>query len=543
MGLQNSLSRFFSLFHKRSSTTQLDGKIAAAHYFGEHSPIGFWIDQDIRVVPQHFETLKTDGFSAIILVIPWPLFQATIVSESLDGWYVDRLQAVLTLARKAGLRVILRVGFIHHPSWTHNEDVLVRPLGVFGEPNVRTAFVRMIKELQAVVAQFDHVDEVFMSWEELWPAMDLWAHLDEPGRLASAKQVNFPAFLERKYALHDISKLYGRSFDSFEEVPIPERLTSPMRLLIEFFDDAFKSLLKAGQAVMPRLSVEIRPDGMPIRREGGGYDWVYHDVMSDDFPRRATYWGPFFGASNQANDIEADEAIRSLNYLLAIADPLAHGDLLLEQFNFVENTFIASHHSRIAEASIDHFLDRAAVIIREKTRGYGIWATRDYRENFFSNATFQRALENWSVRGSVVFMPSQCVLNPRASIEQSFIPAMKAHSPQSAYSEFVIEIFVSDDGNSIDLNQVRLILNGNALTSTHMMHESFGLRATFPVTLLHWNSGANIMIENCSDQTLRVTRCYAFGFVQSLGVYDRFGQPSVNAARIRKLNQAIGARA
>jgi hypothetical protein len=540
MRIKKLLARFSPFSATKNTPLKPDAKVIAAHYFGEHSPIGFWADQDLHKVGNDFQRLRDDGFNSIVLVIPWPLFQPTLSSEQLDPWYVDRLKQVIKEAKRSRLRVVLRVGFVHHPSWTHHEDVLERPLGVFEHSATTDAFVRMLKELQAVIAKFDHVDDVFMSWEELWPTMDLWAHLDEAARLVSARRIGFGQFLSSRYALSDINEAYGIAFASFEDVPIPARLTPAMKWLIEFFDATFKQLLMKGRTVMPQLSVEVRPDGMPTPRKDGGYDWIYHDMMSDEFTHRSTYWGPFYGAKNQGDELTADEALQSLNYLLAVADPQSKGDLLLEQFNFVENTFTASHNSRIASHCIDEFLDKASIVICEKTRGYGVWATRDYRENFFANASFQRGAENWSAQGIVKFQPANCVVNPGAQIAQSFVPGMKAHSRQEAYQTFVLEVVI--DSTDIDLAKVRLVLNGVTLTSTLAMDECRGLRATFPATLLSWNAAAHIAIDNQLNVPLSISRCYVFGFVQRLGMYDHFGREDENAVRVRRFNTLIGSR-
>jgi hypothetical protein len=117
---------------------------------------------------------------------------------------------------------------------------------------------------------------------------------------------------------------------------------------------------------------------------------------------------------------------------------------------------------------------------------------------------------------------------------------MKAHSRQEAYQTFVLEVVI--DSTDIDLANVRLVLNGVTLTSTLAMDECRGLRATFPATLLSWNAAAHIAIDNQLNVPLSISRCYVFGFVQRLGMYDHFGREDENAVRVRRFNTLIGSR-
>ena len=72
----------------------------------------------------------------------------------------------------------------------------------------------------------------------------------------------------------------------------------------------------------------------------------------------------------------------------------------VDQFNFVNGTAeFAGTSARIAKSELPDFLDRGVSYLAENTYGYGVWAYKDYRENYVVNGTFESGPFNWNIVG------------------------------------------------------------------------------------------------------------------------------------------------
>ncbi|MGL4230622.1 MAG: hypothetical protein ACRCWJ_04575 [Casimicrobium sp.] len=508
----------------------------AAHYFGDHSPIGFWIDQDFSRTPDQLRRLRADGFDTVILVLNWPLFQTNIADESLDPWYAKRLKALLIEIHRAKLHAMFRVGFMHQPHWG-GANAFDRPMSLYYGNATRDGFARMIRELVAVADSVNGVDGMFFSWEDMWCAMEMMPHQPLDVRQRLARESDFHNFLHAKKTLEEINNAFDETFGAIDEVPIPAWGTKAMSLFVAFFDNVMRETIVAGRAHYPTLMPELRVDAVPIARADGGYDWLHHDHLQD-LPQRATYWGPFYGARNVGESISAQEAIKSMEYLLAVADPEAKGDLFVEQFNFFENNLLlAPMHARLGADQWESFFHQSAQLLAKSFSGYGIWTTRDYRENWFANATFQRGLEHWQT-DNCVLQKTGLQIAVGGRVVQHIRPGSKAQTVASAYKQFTVELCLAT--SSSNAPRVEVMIN-NQLVALRWDARNRALQGEFDVSRFEWDGHNPVEIRNVDDTAIVFNCMYLYGFVQRLGTYDEYGSEGRFVRHVRNMNAELAA--
>jgi hypothetical protein len=507
----------------------------AAHYFGDHSPIGFWVDQDFARVPKQLKQLRRDGFDTVILVINWPLFQKNLTDEKLDPWYAQRLTDLLIELRKAKLHAMFRVGFMHQPHW-ETQSAFERPMSLFYGPSSRLAFGKMVGELVGIANEVSSVDGMFFSWEDMWCAMEMMPHQSLERRLQLAGESEFASFLQRYKTIAEVNDAFGESFESLDCVPIPAWGTKSMSLFVAFFDYVMRETITAAHVFYPALMPELRVDAIPVARPDGLYDWIHHDHLHNLESQRATYWGPFYGARNVGESITAAEAISSMRYLLAVADPNSKRDLFVEQFNFFENNLLlAPMHARLGHDQWEDFFASAAKLLATSFAGYGIWTTRDYRENWFTNATFQRGFEFWET-GGVERCAAGARVGSNGEIAQIVRPGAKAQTVASAYGKFHIELCVAQSGSREPDVEVRVAGQPIAMSWDN---DRAMLRGELDVSLFEWDGSNRVTIRNVGDQPIVFDGMYLYGFVQRLGAYDEYGNEGRFLAHLRNMNSAL----
>ncbi len=480
--------------------------------------------------------LRADGFDTVILVLNWPLFQPRIEDEALDPWYTSRLKSLLVEIRRAKLHAMFRVGFMHKPHWD-NENVFDRPMSLYYGTKAREAFARMIRELVAIANSVGGLDGMFFSWEDMWCAMEMMPHQNQDARKRLANDSDFHNFLRAKKTLVEVNEAFDEKFEAIEEAPIPAWGTRAMSLFVAFFDNVMRETILAGRVYYPSLMPELRVDAVPIARADGGYDWLHHDHLQD-LPQRATYWGPFYGARNVGETISTQDAIKSMQYLLAVADPLAKGDLFVEQFNFFENNLLlAPMHARLGNDQWASFFHESSQLLAKSFSGYGIWTTQDYRENWFANATFQRDFEHWQVyNGTLQKHGLQVAAGGR--IVQCVCPGSKAQTVASAYKQFTLELCVANATSSEP--RVEVTINSQPLAMRWDANKR-ALCGEFGVACFAWDDQNPIEIRNVGDAAITFNRMYLYGFVQRLGAYDEFGNEGRFIQHIRTMNFELAA--
>ncbi|MGL5005702.1 MAG: hypothetical protein ACRDAM_22465, partial [Casimicrobium sp.] len=264
---------------------------------------------------------------------------------------------------------------------------------------------------------------------------------------------------------------------------------------------------------------------------------LHHDHLQD-LPQRATYWGPFYGARNVGESISAQEAIKSMEYLLAVADPEAKGDLFVEQFNFFENNLLlAPMHARLGADQWESFFHQSAQLLAKSFSGYGIWTTRDYRENWFANATFQRGLEHWQT-DNCVLQKTGLQIAVGGRVVQHIRPGSKAQTVASAYKQFTVELCLAT--SSSNAPRVEVMIN-NQLVALRWDARNRALQGEFDVSRFEWDGHNPVEIRNVDDTAIVFNCMYLYGFVQRLGTNDEYGSEGRFVRHVRNMNAELAA--
>lgn len=353
----------------------------AAHWFGRQWPKNFLPGFRREHVPGDFAQLKADGFDTVILLVPWGDFQPVFdPCCSYDERAFERLRFLVDEAEKAGLKVMLRLGY----GWSFHPqagDIGVRQQRVLNEAPVREAFFAFLQRVSRETRGREHVVLSFMSWEDLWlRRVDESAREDWQAFLAT-----LPADARGDGTLPDPTA-DARHFHGFWDWLLVERFIEP------------------ATALFPALSLEVRvdsdprfepgPDGQPVVAE-----WIDHAGMAalpEGLPL-TLYWAPFWGALNQGEQLPASRSLALFDAMLGKFDQPGRA-LFIDQFNFVDNTPGYENNAVLRPEEVPAFLHAAVCTMAARdVMGYGVWTTRDYAESPLHNPAFGYGLEGWSL--------------------------------------------------------------------------------------------------------------------------------------------------
>jgi hypothetical protein len=394
-------------------------QLRVVHFFGDHDPFSFWTDQDFLAVPKLLDQVKADGFNGVILVIPlFPFFaDDPAATPPANPWYLKRLDALLAMVETAGLCAILRIAYPHSSTPQVFHQSSERVLDLARRPERRAAFAQYCFELAAIAQRHACCVDAFLCWEDFWLIFSEVPNQDELTRRA-----------------------FGEScgFQHAGDTLVPRHETPAIAAWMSFFDDFYQERLGAlARAAFGRMHFEVRSDRYPLTGPNG-VEWLPFSTRNEaDDQVRYCYWAPFFGARNEGETLTAAEATRGLAYFLQVMGE--RRNIVIEQFNFTDNTLAyAGTHARIAPGALPEFFARAAQLLAERSRGYGLWAYRDYRENMIYNSRFNRGLEDWQTEGA--WIEGAVRLLPGQSLNKRVVPATRAQGPRSRYEEFQLEV-------------------------------------------------------------------------------------------------------
>lgn len=406
------------------------GLIKAVHYFASGWPKTFWEDFEQSQVDEDFARIKADGFNTIILVVPWLGFETGFENGAPDpSPLYDRLEWLLRKIDQTGLGYALRVSFPHSFDTENGVGNMQLCREIFVDSERREAWLKYISRIgQQVDRHREAFRFAFFSWEDFFcPYTFPGLPIDQ--RIDIAKRSGFQDWLNENFPRQLVEFLYLDSFDSMAAVPIPES-TSPASWFLLHFVDQFlvNQLLMPARQFLPELAMEVRVDRdrTPI---GDEIFWTGHDLALSDDRVRSSYWGPYYGAQNQGEELTASQALQSLDYMLnAVSGNGTNINHVVEQFNFIDNTpGFARDHAKIKETELPAFLEGSAALFKEKSRGYGLWAYRDYVDSAIYNGSFEMGLRGWDNEGAVSVITNDegdraIRMQANTEISQAFAP-------------------------------------------------------------------------------------------------------------------------
>ncbi len=226
----------------------------------------------------------------------------------------------------------------------------------------------------------------------------------------------------------------------YTSIPVPQKKEASMRAMYAFFDDFLKKVLAASQKVFPNISMEVRLDWDVVYQKDGSMDYYKHtDTFSCmDSGFTAVMYGIPMGFENIGERVGYQVAAEKTAYILEQVNLQNNGKpVYIEQFLFADNTPEFDHNAQIKEAELNDYLWNIADVLKEYSKGYGIWTYQNYCSNKLYNSQFALGKRGWEAQGNVSFIKEgasmACHIKQKEAIWQE-IPATRNVSDMEEYT-------------------------------------------------------------------------------------------------------------
>jgi len=512
--------------------------IKAVHYFSSSWPKTFWGDFEQSQVENDFAQIKADGFNTVILVVPWMGFELGFEDgEPEPSFLYDRLEWLLTKIDETGLDYGLRISFPSSFDPAVGIDNRELCTEMFINSSLREEWHRYVARLAQRVDQHrDSFRFAFFSWEDFFCPYVAIPAMDEYQRIDIANQSGYQAWLAKYYPKQLVEKYYQRSFNSMDSVPVPNRESPAFWFFFRFVDQFLvDQLVMPAREVLPELAMEVRVD-KDIIHDGDETFWMEHDMAITDDQLRGTYWAPYNGAKNTGEFLTASQALFNFDYKLnEITDRGKNINHFVEQFNFVDNTpAFAGYHAQIEPGELSAFLEGSADLLKQKSMGYGLWAYRGYPDSAIYNSSFELGLRGWDLQGEAATVTNDdgdqaLHLQAGAEISQTFAPYDRfAGLTPSEQITFCANFSLLDNPTRITL------LLDESTVGTIDVKETAHHCATLDAQAF---KRLEIKFAIASDTEIQIDDLRLYSYVQTLGVYDEYGQPGPIRDLVVRLNK------
>ena len=513
-------------------------RVAGVHYWQGNWNYNFWSNLRLAAVPEDLRRIRDLHFNAIVMTVPWGLFQPRADPVTYDDELYERLAWVIDEAWSAGLYTILRVGTPEHV-----------PAGVFGSnynvPHLYfddaelTAYADLYRETAARLAGKPGVLFFFFSWEDVTAYLRI-GQLGEAERIAYAKLT--PGWTKhlRSRPLAEWNREWSTAYTSYDEIGVPPYGSLPFREFLRFADERLLEVVlptvtasaKRGDPDV-RLSYEVRIDGEPINHPDGEREYFGHELtwpLTDEIEVVSAYFNPYWGAPNQNDFITPSDALRNFRVLLRnLRRVVGDKRLFFDQFNFVDSTPAYRHNSRLEnETEVATFLSRALPLLREQSLGYALWSLDAYEGNVLYNSRFEQGLERWQPMDGVDVgvgpdgEEHYAALPPHTSITQD---VRAGWNPGVASPEVPYTLRLRARGAA-----------GSALTVSFDPYGGSGGGATSRTihpseewSVFTWEipfaPGGRLTVSSTGDAKVEADDFSLFNHVQELALFDAEGQP------------------
>ena len=358
--------------------------IQAAHYFSDGWPLNVWQVARPAAITDELRAIMADGFNTVILVVPWRGFQTDQLEPAYDPFHVRQLERVLGAADKLGLSVIVRVAYSHSILLHNTPNGVTQAQRLLLDEDTREAWLHYLRTVHGICREFRSFRGGFLCWEEFWHAFGKWQLRKKHRRQELAELTGFLSWLREQgvQGLDTIPKAESEQYAHYHR----------------FANARIREYYELAREAFPDLLMECRVDKDALYREGA-IEWLDNDDYRDIEAGRYTYWAPFMGARNEGEKLSAADAEHLLRYMLEeVTGAGTHTNHVVDQFNFVDDAprFVGVH-AEIQPQEVAPFLELAAPLLRHFSRGYGVWAYRDYRQNILYNPRFLMGLRGWEV--------------------------------------------------------------------------------------------------------------------------------------------------
>lgn len=510
--------------------------ILGAHYFGNEWPITFW-SSEFYNIDADMQKIKNDGFNTVVLVIPWGEFQPSIEPIRYNDDIFKRLKYVVNKADSNNLKVIVRIGY----AWDFDPEVQYPNAERFEKLYINSKFygawLDYVSKVKNELAQFHNVTFGFLTWEDFWGIVEKSLHMDSlDGRINYAREVGYQDYLKKNYNLSDISKIYGQSFVSFDQIPTPKQKEKAMGLMYEFFDETLinKYYLPARER-FGNLSLEVRVDSDPVYDSNGQINWYSHK-KTYNLPNSSyttIYYSPSMGAENNRNEESSNRVLGRLDSILNnVKQNAGNNKIFIDQFLYYDNTPAFSHNTKIKSNELSTFIERSYDSLKKYTSGYALWNYKDYAANTVYNSAFEIGFKGWETNNIKLIKndgDNAVEVNERGWISQT-IP--KSRDFYHDYSEYVNLHFFAKAVNRTSTIQLSV---GDWKVQQKIDNEWKNYNFKIPVSQL---DKYDLKFTSLSSKFV-LDDIYLYSFIQKGKVYDVNGDSDTLLDSIKNLNQKL----
>jgi len=510
--------------------------IKAAHYFSSAWPKTFWEEFEESQVDNDLQQIKRDGFNTIVLVVPWMGFETGFQNKrttSNEKLY-KRLEFVLSKIKANNLDYILRLGFPHSFAPNLGTNIAQLCTDFYEKPELQDKWLDYLNKVQNITNNYaDNLTGILVSWEDFWCPHFVFPHLDENRRKELANEIEYSQWLMQK-DLTILKIILGKNEPKMADIAIPTKDEIAYFYYIEFIDKKFNELvLKTTKQVFPQTAMEIRIDKDPVKAVNGEKIWIGHNLYFDEPNHRGTYWAPFWGADNQGEKLSLKQAIFNFEYFLNyVTKNGTSTNHVIEQFNFTDNTPYFPNNASLNEFEVEEFLRQSAPLLKKYSRGYGVWAYRDYADNALYNASFEMGLDGWETQGELKLLKAegdnQLTMTKNSSISQNYNPHAR-HMLATSYKQLNLCL------KSVNTGALDIYINQNVVA--HAILNKGDNCIKFKTD--NFISAKQVNFKIVANTNLILDEIKLYGFVQRLGMYDEFDRPSVYVNYIIKLNNQL----
>jgi hypothetical protein len=508
-------------------------RLRAAHYFADTYPKQFWNSFEPSDVPRDFAQIKSDGFNAIVLILPWSEFQTSPIDNVHDERMFERLKFLMDEANNAGLGVVLRLSFF----WTYRPDVendiFKRMHALFHDDELRDAWLAHITEMYKRAGKHPAFRLAFLSWEDLTP-MALTSATPDLSDQSILRM--YQQYLARASSLGEISDFYGARFSSFGQVPFPARKSPAYAKFFDYWDDALiNRFFTPANRQFPNLSFEVRNDWDPVWDVDGKITWKNHasTYALAGTNTVTTYYATSWGMKNEGDFATAVDTLKGFDRFfehLGISKLRQH--LFIDQFLFYYELEEFKNNTQIKPEERDQFLREIAQRFRDRDISYALWYYRDYVDNAVYNAHFSLGLDGWSASPDVQIVS---LSNGHAAVALMKGDQIKQRVPVQQRGAW-------KGGNKpIDICIAR---EANTASSVEVL-------AGAQRVLMKWGKGERLSCSKIPragefeltiravDQPVRIDLVEVFTVLEPSAVYDRKRNPGPQLSAIRQLNRMV----
>lgn len=516
-----------------SHTQHTDKFIKAAHYFAAAWPKTFWEEFEKSEVDKDLQQIKQDGFNTVILVVPWMGFETEFNNNKTTSnkKLYKRFEYLLKKIKNENLDYILRLGFPHSFAPNISTNITELCTQFYTTDKTQKQWQNYLVKIKKITNKYpQNLSGILVSWEDFWCPHFIFPSLDEIQRKKLAQSTGYAQWMIQK-DLTLLKIILGQNQPRQDNITIPKKDQLAYFYYIEFIDKKFDELvLKTTKTIFPQTAMEIRIDKDPAIGANNEKIWVEHNLYFEEVNHRGTYWAPFWGANNQGEKITLEKALFTFEYFLNyVTDNGKSTNHVIEQFNFTDNTPYFPNNASLYEEEVDDFLIKSVPLLKKYSRGYGLWAYRDYADNALYNSSFELGLDGWKTEGHVSIHETegqkQLILTKNSSISQNYNPYAR-HMLATSYKQLNLCI------ESLKTGHIDVYAN-NHLETTAILNKGSNC-----ITLNAENfiNAKQIEFKLAAQSELIIDEIKLYGFVQSLGVYDEFNRSGLYLKSIQKIN-------